>query len=338
MILTDFFKLLFDPNDFMMPGMIAGIFICFLAPLVGSIAVMRRLSLIADTLSHFSLAGVAIGVFLSKLIDPQFLKIDPIYTGMVFSIIGTFLIEKLRGFYKNYKELSMPIVMSFGIALSGFFIYITPGISSSMTTALLYGNILSTTWYDLKVILPVTIMITAFYIIFYKQIVVLCFDELYAKTSGINVRLFQLVLTLILSVVISLFIDLVGVLLISAILIVPVAASILLSHSFKGTLIHAIMISEFSLFIGTYISYELKFPFNSTLVLLNSLILFAIMGISRVRRHFRKEAPQKDKVQPRPFIQHLFIKTGVFLLNRCSFVVKKTHYDNAFNASRRKNQ
>lgn len=294
---TDFFRILFDPNDIIMPAFIAGIFICFLAPLIGSIAVMRRLSLIADTLSHFSLAGVAIGVFLSKLIDPKFLEIDPIYTGMIFSIAGTFLIEKLRGFYRNYKELSMPIVMSFGIALSGFFIYMTPGISSSMTASLLYGNLFSTTWNDLKVILPVTAIITAFFIVFYKKIVVLCFDELYAKTAGINVRIYQLVLTLILSVVISLFIDLVGVLLISAILIVPVAASILISHSFKGTLIHAIMISEFSLIIGMYASYELDYPFNSTLVLLNCLILFTIMGISRVRRHFRKEEPQKEKTQ-----------------------------------------
>jgi zinc transport system permease protein len=110
MILTNIFRSLID-SPFYRYAFIAGILLGILAPLIGTVVVIRRLSFIADTLSHFSLAGVAVGVFLSKLIPSDLIRLDPIIMGVVFSVAGTFIIEKLRGFYKNYKELSMPIYL-----------------------------------------------------------------------------------------------------------------------------------------------------------------------------------------------------------------------------------
>ena len=121
-------------------ALIAGICIGFIAPLTGSVVIIRRLSFIADTLSHFSLAGVTVGIFLSKLLS-HVININPIYMGVLFSIGGTFIIELLRGFYKNYKELSMTILLSMGVALSGLFIALTPGISTSYTTGLLFDRL-----------------------------------------------------------------------------------------------------------------------------------------------------------------------------------------------------
>src|SRR5690606_20906461 len=224
MILASFFNSVFE-TDILLYALIAGICIGFIAPLIGSMVVIRRLSFIADTLSHFSLAGVTFGVFISKLIPQNIIKIDPIFLGVIFSVGGTFLIEKLRGFYKNYKELSMPIVMSFGVALSGLFIAISDGISTSFTTGLLFGSIMSVNLIDIIIILSVSTAILIFVSVYYKQIVSLCFDEVNARVSGVNVKVLQTIITIILAVVISIFIDFVGVLLISALLIVPVAAS-----------------------------------------------------------------------------------------------------------------
>lgn len=278
--------LTFPPYQY---ALLAGICIGIIAPLIGSVVVIRRLSFIADTLSHFSLAGVTFGVFISKLIPSSLLGIDPIFLGVVFSIVGTFIIEKLRGFYKNYKELSMPIVMSFGVALSGLFIAITPGISTSFTTGLLFGSIVSVGLQNIIVILIVSFVIILFIAFFYKQIVSLCFDEVYARISGINVKLLQTIITIILAVVISVFIDFVGVLLINALLIVPVAAAILVGNSFKGTVLKAIIFSEISILLGFYISFVLNLPIGATVVLINVIILLVIMIIIKVKKIFKNK-------------------------------------------------
>jgi len=262
---------------------IAGIFIGVIAPLIGSVVVIRRLSFIADTLSHFSLAGVTFGVFLSKIISPNLININPIIMGIVFSIAGTFLIEKLRGFYKNYKELSMPIVMSFGVALSGLFIAITPGISTSFTTNLLFGSIMSVDRSDIIIILIFSVSIFVFATLFYKQIITLCFDEIFARVSGINVKVLQLGITIVLALAISIFIDLVGVLLIASLLIVPVAASILVGNSFKGTIILSIIFSEVSILFGFYFAYDFDLPVGPSVVLLNILVLATVMIITNIR-------------------------------------------------------
>ncbi|HNZ50137.1 MAG TPA: metal ABC transporter permease [Bacilli bacterium] len=288
-ILTNIFQSLID-SPFYRYAFIAGICVGVLAPLIGTVVVIRRLSFIADTLSHFSLAGVAVGVFLAKIIPPSWFGLDPILMGVVFSVAGTFIIEKLRGFYKNYKELSMPILLSFGVALSGLFIYLTPGISTNWTTGLLFGSIYSINARDIILILSLSVIVITLSIIFYKKIVSLCFDEVYAQVSGINIRLFQLAITIILSLVISIFLDLVGVLLISSLMIVPVAAAILVGDSFKNTIVSAIIFSEISVIGGFTLSYYLNLPTGSTIVLINILILLIIMGISRIRKiKFKKD-------------------------------------------------
>lgn len=282
--ILNIFKELLEMPAFIRNAFFAGIAIGILAPLVGTVVVIRRLSLIADTLSHFSLAGVAIGVFMSKLPFFTSLGFDPIIMGIAFSVVGTFLIEKLRGFYKNYKELSMPILMSLGVALSGMFIYLTPGISTNWTTGLLFGSIYSVDLKDIILILILSFFVLIFTILYYKKIVSLCFDEIYSRVSGINVKMIQLGITILLSLVISIFIDLVGVLLISSLMIIPVAAAILIGDSFKNTIVISIIFSEISIIFGFIISYNFKLPTGSTIVLFNLLILFIIMLIIRIRR------------------------------------------------------
>lgn len=296
MYLSGFFEslLAFPPYFY---ALIAGLCIGIIAPLIGSVVVIRRLSFIADTLSHFSLAGVTFGVFISKFIPKGFINLDPIFLGIIFSILGTLLIEKLRGFYKNYKELSMPIVMSFGVALSGLFIAKSDGISTSFTTGLLFGSIMTVSLLDIIIILAVSIAILLFASIYYKQIVSLCFDEVNARISGINVKVLQFIITIILAIVISIFIDFVGVLLISALLIVPVATSILIGNSFKGTIISAIIFSEASILVGFYLSFHLRLPIGATVVLINVIILFLVMLIVKIRKYLKNKELSEQKLE-----------------------------------------
>ena len=293
-LLLGFWQTLIDYSDIFIWPLLAGIIVGILAPLIGSVIVIRRLSFIADTLSHFSLAGITFGALLGTIFSKTvFSNISPVFMGIVFSVGGTFLIERLRGFYKNYKELSMPIVMSLGAALTGIFIALSNGSSSNMTDSLLFGSIFAVTWVDFIYISIMTVGIILFIVFYYKKIVSLCFDETFARVSGIRVKGLQLAITIILAIFISTTMEMFGVLLISALMIVPVAASILIGKSFKNTVIIAAVFSEISILSGLYLSYVFELPSGSLIVILNIIILLFIMLINNITSNQKKIGVEK---------------------------------------------
>lgn len=280
-IILGFWQSFIEYKDFLLWPILAGLTVGILAPLIGSVIVIRRLSFIADTLSHFSLAGITFGALLSTILaNTIFSKIPAVIMGIIFSVAGTFLIEKLRGFYKNYKELSMPIVMSLGAALSGIFIALSNGASSNMTNSLLFGSIFTVQLSDFIIISIMAFGIILFISLYYRKIVSLCFDETFARVSGVKVKGLQLAITIILAIFISTTMQMFGILLISALMIVPVAASILIGKSFKNTITIAVVFSEFSVILGIYFSYVFSLPSGSLIVIINIIILFIVMIIN----------------------------------------------------------
>jgi len=274
--------------SFLRYALLTGIIMGFITPLIGSFVVIRRLSFIADTLSHFSLAGLSIGLFLINIIGFTFIS-DPLYLAMIFSVIGALFIEILRGYYQNYKEISMPIVMSLGTALSALFISLSGGFNSSIYNYL-FGSIL-TVGDKYLTVMTITAVITVFLIIvYYKEMVIISFDETYARLLGIKVGRFQFVSTILLGVVVSLSLATVGVLLVASLMIIPVAAAMKIGKSFKNTIGIAILFSELSVVGGLWLSYELDIASGATIVLINILIL-VIVGIFKnlfVTKRLRK--------------------------------------------------
>lgn len=268
-----FISALFE-YSFLRYALLTGIIMGFITPLIGSFVVIRRLSFIADTLSHFSLAGLSIGLFLINIIGFTFIS-DPLYLAMIFSVIGALFIEILRGYYQNYKEISMPIVMSLGTALSALFISLSGGFNSKIYNYL-FGSIL-TVGNDYVLIMTITaVILILLIVIFYKEMVIISFDETYARLLGIKVGRFQLVSTFLLGIVVSLSIATVGVLLISSLMIIPVAAAMKIGRSFKNTIGIAILFSEISVVGGLWLSYELDIASGATIVLISILILILV--------------------------------------------------------------
>jgi len=276
LIATSFLRAIIE-RSFMQHALITGVLIGVLAPLVGSFVVIKRLSLIADTLSHFSLAGLSIGLFFINILGLPLG--DPLYIGMVFAVIGALLIEALRSYYKNYKEISMPIVISLGTALSALFISLSGGFNTSIFNYL-FGSILTVSRQFVYIIIVLTSVILVLVAAFYKQIVIISFDESYAKLLGIRVNLFQFFSTVILALIVSLSIETVGVLLVSSLMIIPVAAAMKVGKSFKSTVLIAILFSEISVLMGLWLSFIFSIPSGATIVLFNIIILLSVV-ISR---------------------------------------------------------
>lgn len=314
LIILSFWESLIELKEFYLWPILAGMLVGILAPLIGSVIVIRRLSFIADTLSHFSLAGITLGVLLAHVLANTVLSgVSPVFMGIVFSVTGTFFIEKLRGFYKNYKELSMPIVMSLGAALTGIFIALSNGTSSNMTNSLLFGSIFTVSLKDLIIVLIMAIGIIIFIVFYERKIISLCFDETFARVSGIRVKGLQLAITVILAIFISTTMQMFGVLLISALMIVPVAASILIGKSFKNTIVIACVFSELSIILGIYFSYVFSLPSGSLIVIINIIILLIVMGLNIIAKKQKKNKIEKENLNNYSITNTIETETSIIM-------------------------
>ncbi len=254
--------------DFIVRGLIAGIIIAITAPVVGTFLVLRRYSLIADTLSHVSLAGVAIG-FLTG--------INPLFTATLTTIISSIFIEKLRNSKKLYGESALALFLSGSLALAIVLISLAKGFNSTLFN-FLFGNITTVTNTDiLTVLILATIVIVVIKILF-EKILYLTFDQDAAQVSGINVNLINTIFAILTAATISLAIPIVGVLLISALLIIPVITALQFKKNFIPTILIAQIISIVAVVLGVIISFYFNLSTGGTIVLI-TVAIFIITNL-----------------------------------------------------------
>lgn len=280
-MLADFFE-----YDFLRYTFLTGILIGIIAPLLGTFIVVRRLSLIADALSHVTLAGIAFGLMLEKF---AITFLTPLYSGMAFSVIGSILIEKLRNVYKAYQELAIPIILSSGVGLSVIFISIADGFNTELFNYL-FGSVSAVSQNDFFTILGISIFIILVVILFYKELFTLSFDEEHATISGIHAKRIHLLFIVLTALVIAASIRIVGVLLVSALMTLPVAASMRLAKGFKQMMFLSIVFGEIAVIIGLISGYYLSIPPGGTIVMVSIVILLASIGIKQFNFKKGREA------------------------------------------------
>jgi zinc transport system permease protein len=257
--------------EFLQHAFLAGIMIGLLAPLLGVFVVVRRLSLIADALSHVTLAGIAASLLLEKSFA-LFNGFNPVYLGMVFSVGGSLFIEKLRGVYKHYQELAIPIILSSGIGLGVIFISLANGFNTDLFSYL-FGSVTAVTPTDLWVILIISIFVIILVISLYKELFLLSFDEEHAKASGIAASSIHFCFIVMVALVIAASMRIVGILLVSSLMTLPVAASIRIAKGFKQTIFLSILFGEISVLGGLFTAYYLNLAPGGSIVVIAVLIL-----------------------------------------------------------------
>jgi zinc transport system permease protein len=274
----------FFTYDFLQNAFITGILIGFLAPLIGTFIVVRRLSLIADALSHITLAGIAGGMLLQKIVGPlNAITSLPLYFGMFFSVIGSVLIEQLRSVYKFYQELAIPIIMSGGIGLSVIFISLADGFNAELINYL-FGSVNAVSRLDVIVIFCITIFVVFITILLYKELVFLSFDEEQAKVSGVRAKTIHILFILIVALVISSSMRIVGILLVSSLMTLPVAASIRIANGFKQSILYSIIFGEIAVIGGLISSYHLSIQPGGTIVFIAVLQLIGTILWSKRKK------------------------------------------------------
>jgi len=243
---------------FIVRGLEAGTVVAIIAPLIGIFLVLRRYSLIADTLAHVSLAGVALGLLLG---------FNPIYTAIGTTVISSLGIESLRTSKRVYGESALALFLSGSLALAIVLLSLAKGFNSNLFSYL-FGSIVTVTGNDVYTITVLAATVAVLIIMFYKELVYISFDEESAKVSGIPTKFINTVLIILTALVISISIPIVGVLLISALMIILVVTALQFKKSFLMTILVAEIISVLSVISGIIASFYLAISTGGTIVLI----------------------------------------------------------------------
>lgn len=263
--------------DFLRQAFISGILIGLIAPLLGVFIVVRRLSLIADALSHVTLAGIAGSLFLSQSV-PALALLNPLYLGMASAVAGSTLIEKLRTLYKHYQELAIPIIMSGGLGLAALFISLADGFRTDLFSYL-FGSVSAVSYQDMLIVIGVTLVVLVFLIGFFKELFVLSFDEEYAHATGLPAKWIHFLFMIVTALVIAASMRIVGILLVSSLMTLPVAAAMRVAKSFKGAILWSLLFGQTSVLIGLVSAFYLDLAPGATIVLTSILILLIVIAV-----------------------------------------------------------
>lgn len=259
--------------EFMQRSFIMGILIALIAPTIGYFLVLRRQSVIGDTLSHVALSGAAIGMISN---------IYPVYTAIVLSIIAALGIESLRKRYEDYAELSLAIVLSAGVGLASILISLgnTQGIMSY-----LFGSLSLVTKEDIVLVIGLGILtfITVFFL--YDKLLYMTFDEESAYLAGVNTKRINMFFSILVALTIAISMRIVGVLLISSLMVLPVATSLLIANSFKSGLIYSNIFGIISIAIGLTLSFYWDLAPGGTIVLTALFILFLVIIMEKIKNN-----------------------------------------------------
>lgn len=266
---------------FLERGIAAGLIIGFVCPLVGAFLLVRRITIISEALSHITLTGITAGIFLSQSI--VYLGfINPLYSGLLFSLAGSLLVEKLRQVYKSFQELAVPIILSTGIGLSAILMSLA-NTSYAEWYSYLFGSIITVSLADLIFIFMTGLVALAMIGLFYKELLSISFDQEHAKVSGISVSRFNLFFSILIALVISMSMKVVGILLVGAMVTLPVAASIQISKSFKQVIFWGIIFGEASVIGGIILSYYFNIATGGMIVVSGIAFLLLASIIKHVK-------------------------------------------------------
>jgi len=247
--------------SFIQKAFIAGSFVAISCAALGMFLVLRKMSLIGDGLSHVSFGAIALGLFAG---------IYPFYAAVPIVIAGSVLILKITEKANVYGDAAIGIVSAVGIASGVILASLSHGFNVDLFSYL-FGNILSITTIEviISIVLSVVVLLTLYF--FYWDLFSATFDEEYARASGIQTRFIHLILTILSAITVVLSIKVAGVLLVSALLILPAVTALQVARGFKMSMFIAAFSAFFSVILGITSSFLLDLPTGATIVMVNTL-------------------------------------------------------------------
>ncbi|WP_214105268.1 metal ABC transporter permease [Acrocarpospora catenulata] len=269
-------------RDFMRYALIAAVLVGLTAPAVGTFIVQRRLALLGDGIGHVALTGVALGFLTGSA---------PVLTAVVVAALGAVAIELVRARGRTSGDVALALLFYGGLAGGVMLIYLTPGGSTASLNSYLFGAITSVTQQDVWVIGALAVLVLGVLAVFGRELFVLCQDEEMARASGLPTRFLGLLIAVVAAVTVVVAMRAVGLLLVSALMVVPVATSQQLTRSFRATLGLSMLFGTMATVGGLTSSFYVDVPSGATIVLLALAGFGVALGVGRfVRRSRTRES------------------------------------------------
>lgn len=257
--------------DFMVRALLAALLVGLTAPTVGVYLVQRRLALIGDGLGHVALAGVAIGVLTSQA---------PVLTALALAVVGALALELIRARGRTSGDVALAIMFYGGIAGGVVIISQAPGGTPGNLNAFLFGAITTTTAADVAVFAVLCGLVLAVTLGLSRYLFAVSNDEEYAVASGLPVLRLNLLLVVVTAMTVVVSMRVIGLLLISALMILPIAAAQLVASSFRQTVAIGVGIGVVVSVSGVTLSFYTDTPSGGTIVLL-AIGVFAVVASVR---------------------------------------------------------
>lgn len=263
--------------QFMITAFIVGVLLSVVIPLIGSQVVFKRLSMTGDALSHTAIAGVAIGLIMGY---------NPLLFAIIASVIAAFLIEIIRKKFYKYSEMSIAIVLSLGIGLAGLLSTIAPATNFN---SYLFGSIFAITDLELYLTIGIFIFVVLINVIFYKELMYISYNEENAKIAGVPTKPLNFIFTVLTAIIVAVASKIIGALIVSSLMVVPVAFALQVSKSYKTTLIFAVLNSMISTMLGITISFYLDLGPGGTIVLISITLLIIALLLKKLNAFLNKK-------------------------------------------------
>jgi zinc transport system permease protein len=269
-------------REYMQLALAAGLVIGLCAPLIGVFLVQQRLSLMGDGIGHLAFAGVAAGLLL---------EVWPLWTALIVAVVGALAIEWLRSRGRTTSDLALALWFYGGIA-AGIVLASRAGNGGLAIVPYLFGSILTIGASDVRVIVALGLGILATLALFGRALFAIVVDEESARVNGIPVGMGNSVLAVLTAVTVVAAMRVVGVLLIAALMVLPVASGRILARSFRGTLTISAATGAVSVVLGLAAARRWALAPGGTIVLV-AAVLFAVTNIF-ASRSARAAAPVHD--------------------------------------------
>lgn len=257
---------------FMRKALLAGFFLSIMIPAIGVVMVNRKTSMIGDALSHSALAGVGLGLILG---------FDPLIGMMVICVIAAFLIESIRKKFPQYGDMATAIIMSIGLGLASILSDFAPGGNS--LESYLFGSISSVSTRDLIFTGIMFVCVIFLSIKEYSGLLAIAIDPNTSRLSGVNVARVNRLFTFFSAITIAMAVKLVGALMVTSLIALPVATSLIVSKSYKTTLLVTIVLGIIYMFIGIGTSYYFDIKPGGAIILAALVGMLVFWIYSRIK-------------------------------------------------------
>lgn len=268
----NFLKELFS-YPFVTRALIAGVLISLSASLLGVNLVLKRFSMLGDGLSHVSFGTAAIALALG---------VAPLKISIPIVIIAAFLLLRLNKNSRMKGDAAIAVVSSGALAIGIAVATVTEGFNTDMSNYM-FGSILSISKSDVYISVAVSLVVILLCILFYNKLFVVSFDEDFALACGARVGVYNSLSAVLTAVVVVVGMRLMGALLISSIITVPVLSAMRVCKRYKSVTVLAVIISVIAFISGLFISFFYDIPAGASVVIVNLIIFLFLTVLSKIK-------------------------------------------------------